>query len=69
MEVSPDTWPVVDQNTFINLAVLSSQDVDVACKFTRHSIRGDVDDIYLNKSTTDYRSSFSSIIEGDRIRT
>ena len=66
-EVKADTWPIVEQNTFINLAVLSSQDVNVACKFTRHSIRGDVDDIYLDKSTTDYRSSFSSIIEGDRI--
>ena len=66
-EVKADTWPVVEQNTFINLAVLSSQDVNVACTFTRHSIRGDVDDIYLDKSTTDYRSSFSSIKEGDRI--
>ena len=66
-EVKADTWPVVDQNTFINLAVLSSQDVNVACQFTRHSIRGDVDDIYLDKSSTNYRYSFYSIMEGDRI--
>ena len=66
-EVKADTWPVVEQNMFINLAVLSTKDINVECNLIRQSIRGDVDDIFYDKSTTDYRSSFSSIKEGDRI--
>ncbi len=66
-EVIPDTWPEVQQNTYINLAVISGKEIDTKCKFSRQSIQGDFDDVLVDKSSTDYKSTFLSIDQGSRI--
>ncbi len=66
-EVMPDTWPEVQQNTYINLAVISGKEIDTKCKFSRQSIQGDFDDVLVDKSSTDYESTFLSIDQGSRI--
>ncbi len=67
-EVIPDTWPEVQQNTYINLAaVISGKEIDTKCKFSRQSIQGDFDDVLVDKSSTDYKSTFLSVDQGSRI--
>ena len=63
----PDTWPVVEQSTYINLAILSGREINTECSFTRQSIQGDFDDVLLDKSSTDYKSAFMSIEHSSRI--
>ena len=66
-EIKGDTWPVVHQNTYINLAIVSDKSVNSECEFSRHSLRGDSDDIYLAKRTTDYKSVLNFITPGSRL--
>ncbi len=66
-EVKADTWPQVKQSTYINLATVTEKNIEVTHDISRHSIRGDLDDIYLGKTDTDYKSSFTSMKPGHRI--
>ncbi len=66
-EVKPDTWPEVEQNTYINLAILSGREMDTKCNYSRQSIQGDFDDVLRDKSSTDYKSAFLSMEQGSRI--
>ena len=66
-EVIPDTWPDVEQSTYINLAILSGREIKTECSFTRQSIQGDFDDVLLDKSSTDYKSAFMSLEQSSRI--
>ena len=66
-EVLADTWPVVKQNIYINLATISDKDAIATSNLTCSALRGDVDDILLAKGHTDYKSNFLSITQGSRI--
>ncbi len=66
-EVIPDTWPEVQQNTYINLAIIGGREINSECNFFRQSIQGDLDDVLQDKSSTDYESAFLSVPQGSRI--
>ncbi len=66
-EVKPDTWPEVEQNTYINLAIVSGREMDTKCNYSRQSIQGDFDDVLRDKSSTDYKSAFLSVEQGSII--
>ena len=66
-EVLVDTWPEVQQNTYINLAILSDRDFNINCDLSRQSIQGSADDVWQDKSSTDYHSTFSSLEQGNRV--
>ena len=63
--VNVDDWPVVNQNTFIKLAVVKGHDIKND-KFSYKTIFGDADDIISSKSNIDYISAFNSLTHGDR---
>ena len=66
-EVLVDTWPEVQQNTYINLAILNDRDFNINCDLSRQSIQGSADDVWQDKSSTDYHSTFSSLEQGNRV--
>ena len=66
-EVLVDAWPEVQQNTYINLAILSDKDFNVKCDLSRQTIQGSADDVWQDKSSTDYLSTFSSLEQGNRV--
>ena len=67
-EVLADTWPEVQQNTYIKLAILSDRDFNINCDLSRQSIKGSADDVWQDKSSTDYLSTFSSLEQGNRVQ-
>ena len=66
-EFKADTWPQVKQSTYINLATVTEKNIEVTHDTSRHSIRGDLDNIYFGKTDIDYKSSFTSMKPGHRI--
>ena len=64
--VNVDDWPVVNQNTFIKLAVVKGHYIKND-KFSYKTIFGDADDIISRKSNIDYISAFDSLTHGDRV--
>ena len=64
--VNVDDWPVVNQNTFIKLAVVKGHDIKND-KFSYKTIFGDADDIISSKSNIDYIAAFNSLTHGDRV--
>ena len=65
--IPEDTWPVVNQNTFIKLAVVKEKCTYREGTFTYQAIAGNADDILLEKANTEYLSVFGPVISGDRI--
>ena len=66
-EVPEDTWPPVNIDTFINLALIKSETIDKAGEYGRLTIRGDVDDIFQDKEEINYGKVFNDIGNGARI--
>ena len=64
--INVDNWPVVNQNTFIKLAVIKGHDIRND-EFSYKTIFGDADDIISRKSNIDYISAFNSLTHGDRV--
>ena len=53
-DVPEDSWPPVNTNSFINLALIKQEGIHKAGKYGRCTIRGDMDDIYKDKESTTY---------------
>ena len=66
-EVPEDTWPPVNIDTFISLALIKSETIGRAGEYGRLTIRGDVDDIFQDKEEVNYEKVFNGIGSGDRI--
>ena len=66
-EVPEDTWPPVNIDTFISLALIKSETIGRAGEYGRLTIRGDVDDIFQDKEEINYGKVFNGIGSGDRI--
>ena len=59
-------WPVIEQNTFIKLAIHKSDHIPK--KKNRHTtIIGDADNEFPHNCSTDYVSTFESLSYGDRV--
>ena len=53
-DVPEDSWPPVNTNSFINLALIKQESIHKAGKYGRCTIRGDMDDIYKDKESITY---------------
>ena len=67
LEVNADIWPTVEQNTFIQLAVIGNKTRHQDDQFTYKTIRGDADDILSQKARADYMSLFKPLAPGNRV--
>ena len=59
--------PKVKQCTYINLAVIKSDKSDNLSSYVCQTIRGDADDVHVEKGETDYKSIFESIQHWERV--
>ncbi len=66
-KVKQDTWHSVQQNTYINLAVIGGKDVKLPDKCYHQTIRGDADDVFSSKASTEYQEAFRDIMYADRV--
>ena len=67
-EVREDCWPPVRKSHYINLALLENQPLDFGDEFSRHTVRGSVDDdIVKSKNRIDYSCIFENATSGSRI--
>ena len=66
-EVPEDTWPPVVGNTYISLALIKQEGIHHAGKYGRCTIRGDMDDIYVDKESTDFLKAFQNLSRGMRV--
>ena len=66
-EVPEDTWPPIVGNTYISLALIKQEGILKAGKYGRCTIRGDMDDIYADKESTDFVKAFHNLNSGMRV--
>ena len=67
IHVEEDAWPDVQQDTYINLAVIGGKG-RISDKCYQQTIRGDTDDVLSgSKATIEYRQAFQDINHGDRV--
>ncbi len=65
--VDEDAWPQVSQNTYINLAVIKTEEFQNPSSFISETIRGDADDIHKVKGEINYIDAFEGISHGEVI--
>ena len=65
--VPEDTWPPIVGNTYISLALIKQEGIHQAGKYGRCTIRGDMDDIYADKESTDFVKAFHNLSSGMRV--
>ena len=65
--VPEDTWPPVVGNMYISLALIKQEGIHHAGKYGRCTIRGDMDDIYADKESTDFVKAFHNLSSGMRV--
>ena len=66
-EVPEDTWPPVVGSTYISLALIKEEGIHHAGKYGRCTIRGDMDDIYADKESTDFLKAFHNLSSAMRV--
>ena len=67
IHVEEHAWPDVQQDTYINLAVIGGKG-RMSYKYYQQTIRGDADDVLSgSKATIEYRQAFQDINHGDRV--
>ena len=66
-EVPEDTWPPVVGNTYISLALIKQEGIHQTGKYGRCTIRGDMDDIYMDKESTDFLKAFNNLSSAMRV--
>ena len=66
-EVPEDTWPPVNIDTYINLALIKQQGINNAGEYARCTIRGDADDVFKDKESIEYESIFDGLGSGTRL--
>ena len=65
--VPKDTWAPIVGNTYISLALIKQEGIHHAGKYGRCTIRGDMDDIYADKESTDFEKAFHNLSRGMRV--
>ena len=63
-DVPEDSWPPVNTNSFINLALIKQEGIHKAGKYGRCTIRGDMDDIYQDKESITYDIALGGLSSG-----
>ena len=67
VHVEEHAWPDVQQDTYINLAVIGGKG-RMSDKCYRQTIRGDADDVLSgSKANIEYRQAFQDVNHGDRV--
>ena len=63
-DVLEDSWPPVNTNSFINLALIKQEGIHKAGQYGRCTIRGDMDDIYKDKESIPYDIALGGLSSG-----
>ena len=63
-DVPEDTWPPVNTNSYINLALIKQENIHKAGQYGRCTIRGDMDDIYKDKESITYDKALGCLSSG-----
>ena len=63
-EIPEDTWPQVNTNSFINLALIKQKSFHKAGIYGHCTIRGDMDDIYKDKESITYDKALGGLSSG-----
>ena len=63
-EVPEDTWPPVSSKKFINLAVITQEEVNYGAPYAHLTIRGDMDDILQHKEKIEYDQVIKDLRSG-----
>ena len=66
-EIPEDSWPPRGGNTYINLALIKQGNIEKAGEYARHTIQGDMDDIFANKDSIEYEDVFTNLESGTRL--
>ena len=66
-EIPEDTWPPVNIDTYINLALIKQQGIDKGDEYAHSTIRGDADDVFKDKERIEYESVFDDLSSGARL--
>lgn len=67
-EVPEGAWPPIKKTQYINLALIKTeQSINFTKQFSRHTIRGSVDDIMKDKDNIGYNDAFEDTDDGDRL--
>ena len=66
-EIPEDSWPPRGGNTYINLALIKQGSIEKAGKYARNTIQGDMDDIFANKDSIEYKDVFTNLKSGARL--
>ena len=66
-EIPRDSWPPRGSNTYINLALIKQGSIEKAGEYARHTIQGDMDDIFSNKDSIEYEDVFTNLESGTRL--
>ena len=66
-EIPVDSWPPQGVNTYINLALIKQGSIEKAGEYARHTIQGDMDDIFANKDSIEYEDVFTNLENGTRL--
>ena len=66
-EIPGDSWPPRRSNTYINLALIKQGSIEKAGEYARNTIQGDMDDIFANKDSIEYKKVFANLESGTRL--
>ena len=66
-EIPEDSWPPRNSNTYINLALISQGNIEMAGEYARNTIQGDMDDVLANKDGIEYEDVFTDLESGTRL--
>ena len=60
-DIPEDSWPPVNTNSFINLALIKQENIHKAGKYGHYTIRGDMDDLYKDKESITYDKALGGL--------
>ena len=66
-EVPEDSWPPGGANTYINLALIKTGNIEKAGEYARNTIQGNIDDIMTDKESIEYDTVFTNLESTTRL--
>lgn len=57
-DIQEDSWPPMNAKTYVNLALVQQEEIDMYDDFARYTLHGDMDDIKNRKVSMGYKESF-----------
>ena len=57
-DIQEDSWPPMSNKTYVNLALVQQEEIDMNDDFARYTLHGDMDDIKYRKMSMSYKEAF-----------